>query len=106
MRRAGPRPLGAALGEVVADAAPATLLARVQARWLEVAGPAISAEAAPVAERGGTLTIECRSSAWAGELELLGPDLLRRLNEALGSTEPPALTRLRLRATGGRDPYP
>ena len=102
MRRVGPRPLGQALGEVVAQAAPATLLARVQARWPDVAGLAISAEANPVAERGGTLTIECRSAVWAGELELLGPDLLRRLNEALGSAERPALTGLRVRATGGR----
>lgn len=101
MRRPGPRPLGAALGEAVAHASPATLLARVQAQWPEVAGPAVSREAAPVAERGGTLTIECRSSVWAGELELLGPDLLRRLNEALGPTGPPPLTRLRVRATGG-----
>lgn len=100
MRRAGPRPLGDALGEVTGQAAPATLLARVQVQWPEVAGPAISAEAAPVAERGGTLTIECRSAVWASELELLGPDLLRRLNEALGPAEQPALSRLRVRATG------
>jgi len=99
VRRAGPRPLGDALGEAVSQAAPATLLARVQARWSEVAGPAIAAEAAPVAERAGTLTIECRSAVWAGELDLLGPDLLGRLNEALGVAEQPALTDLRVRAT-------
>ncbi len=101
MRRAAPRPLGAALGEVVTGAAPATVLARVQVCWPEVAGPAIAGEAVPVAERGGTLTIECRSAVWAGELDLLGPDLLLRLNEALGPVEQPPLTRLRIRATGG-----
>ncbi len=53
-----------------------------------------------MAERGGTLTIECRSAVWAGELELLGPDLLRRLNESLGPPGQPALTGLRVRATG------
>lgn len=100
MRRAGPRPLSKALGEVAAQAAPATVLARVQVEWPEVAGPAISAEATPVAERGGTLTIGCRSAVWANELELLAPDLLRRLNEALGPAGQPALTRLKVRATG------
>jgi predicted nucleic acid-binding Zn ribbon protein len=102
VRRAGPRSLGKALGDATARAAPATLLARVQARWPELAGQAISAEATPVAEHGGTLTIECRSAVWAAELELLGPDLLRRLNEALGPVGRPPLTRLRVRATGGR----
>ena len=100
MRRAGPRPLGEALGDVAGQMAPATLLARVQVQWPEVAGAAISAEATPVAERGGTLTIECRSAVWASELELLGPDLLRRLNETLGPAEHPTLTRLRVRAAG------
>ncbi len=102
MRRAGPLPLGPALGQAAAQAAPATLLARVQARWPEVAGQAICAEAAPVAERAGTLTIECRSAVWASELELLATDLLRRLNEALGPADGAALTQLRVRATGAR----
>lgn len=102
MRRAGPRPLGPALSEVALQVAPATLLARVQAQWREVAGEAISAEATPVAERAGSLTIECGSAVWAGELELLAPELLRRLNEALGQEAGPALTRLRVRATGAR----
>lgn len=100
MRRTGPRLLGEALGEAVARAAPATVLARVQARWLEVAGQAVCAEATPVAERAGTLTIECRSAVWAAELELLGPDLLRRLNEVLEPAAPPPLAHLRVRATG------
>lgn len=102
MRRAGPRPLGDALREAAQQAVPATLLARVQSHWLVLVGPAIAAEAEPVAERGGTLTVACRSAVWASELELLGPDLLRRLNEALGATEQPVLTALRVRATGGR----
>jgi len=67
-----------------------------------VAGDAISAEAAPVAEHGGKLTIECRSAVWAGELELLGPDLLRRLNETLGQADRAALTSLRVRVGGAR----
>ncbi len=42
-------------------------------------------EAAPVGERGGILTVSCRSAVWAQELDLLSADLLERLNEAVGS---------------------
>lgn len=83
MRRTGPRHVSAALGEFAVSAAPRTVLARVQSAWPEVAGAAMASEAEPVAESGGTLTVACRSAAWAQELALLGPTILRRLNEAL-----------------------
>jgi predicted nucleic acid-binding Zn ribbon protein len=72
-----------ALEGVVGDVAPATLLARVQQAWPEVAGPGLGAAAAPVSERDGTVTVACESGVWAQELELLGGDLLARLNAAL-----------------------
>jgi predicted nucleic acid-binding Zn ribbon protein len=84
MRRREPRSLAAALEQLGHQTTPATLLARVQAAWGEVVGPAIAAEAQPVAERSGTVTVACRSAAWASELELLAPDLLEKLNGALG----------------------
>jgi predicted nucleic acid-binding Zn ribbon protein len=31
------------------------------------------------------LTITCRSSVWAQELDLMGPELVGRINAALGS---------------------
>ena len=83
MRRSAPRPLAAALAAATGEAAPATLLARVQACWEAVAGAAVAAEAEPVSERAGTLTIACRSAIWASELELLAPELVERLNGAL-----------------------
>ena len=83
MRRPGPRHLSGVIAEFRAEAAPDTVLARVQAAWPQVAGAVVAAEAAPVAERTGTLTLTCRSAAWAHELSLVGPDLLRRLNAAL-----------------------
>jgi predicted nucleic acid-binding Zn ribbon protein len=69
--------------KAVAAVAPDTLLARVQALWPSVAGPAIAAEARPAAEREGTVTVECSGSVWAHELELLAPDLLPRMNAVL-----------------------
>jgi predicted nucleic acid-binding Zn ribbon protein len=84
VRRRAPRPLAVALERLGDQAAPPTLLARVQAAWGEVVGPAIAAEAQPVSERSGTIVVACRSAAWASELELLAPDLLEKLDDALG----------------------
>ena len=83
MRRLAPRPLGKALERALPDARPAGLLAEVQSAWPAVAGDALAVSASPVAERGGTVTVECESAVWAQELELLGADLARRLDEAV-----------------------
>ena len=91
MRRIAPRPLGEALEPLRRELAPATTLARVQEVWPSVAGRA-AAEAAPVSERGGTVTFACRSSVWAGELTLMAGELKDRLNAALGG---PSVTDLR-----------
>lgn len=78
-----PHPLREALTRVVERAAPATTLARVQRAWEGVAGPVIAAEAEPVSERAGVVTVACTSAIWANELELLAPGLVEGLNEAL-----------------------
>jgi len=109
MRRRAPRALAAALEGVVRDAAPATLLARVQGVWTEVAGPGMAAAAAPVSERDGVVTFACESGVWAQELELLAPDLLARLNAVLGAPEasspaapaPASVRQLRFRVGSG-----
>ena len=100
MRRMAPRPFANALDRVAADLAPMTPLARVQAAWPEVAGPVMGAEAEPVAERAGEVTLRCGSSVWAQELELLSADLLERLNATLGG---PLVKRLRFVAGGRRE---
>ena len=97
MRRAGPRPFDTALKDAASRAAPAGLLARVQACWPEVAGTALAAEASPVSEHVGKLTLNCRSAVWAQELELLAPDLLERLNRALADEAAAPLKALRFR---------
>ena len=97
MRRPAPRPLAAALSSYTREAAPATVLARVQACWAEVAGEAVAAEAEPVAERGGTVTFTCTSGVWANELDLLSADLLERINTALGGHPGSPVESLRFR---------
>jgi predicted nucleic acid-binding Zn ribbon protein len=94
MSRAAPRPLATALERLASTLAPATTLARVQAAWEAAAGAAIAAAARPTAERDGVVTVLCESSVWAHELELIGGDLIARLNDELGE---PAIRALRCR---------
>lgn len=84
-RRRSPRPLARALDAARAEWAPATLLGEVQAAWSDVVGPVIAAEATPVSERAGALTVSCSSSLWAQELDLMGPDIVERLNQAISA---------------------
>jgi predicted nucleic acid-binding Zn ribbon protein len=84
VRRRAPRPAASAV-QALADAlAPATKLSRVQRVWEEAVGPAVAAEATPVAEREGELTIACAAAVWAQELDLMGPELVAKINAALG----------------------
>ena len=83
MRRLGPRPIAKALEGALPDARPAGLLAEVQSAWAGVAGASLAAAASPVSERAGTVTVACESAVWAQELELLGADLARRLDDAV-----------------------
>lgn len=84
MRRRAPRSLSFALARVTAGLEPATTIARVQGCWADAVGDVVSTEAQPVSERDGVVTVACRSSVWAQELEMLGPDLLEKVNAALG----------------------
>jgi predicted nucleic acid-binding Zn ribbon protein len=93
-----PRSLGQSIAAVRDQTAPATLLAAVQRAWPAVAGEAVAAEAAPVRERDGVITVSCRSAVWAQELDLLAPDLLAKLN---GTLEKPVRT-LRFTADAAR----
>ena len=95
MRRRAPMPLAGAVQALAASLEPATPLASIQRAWPEAVGPVVAAECEPVAERGGAVTVVCRSAVWAQELTFMAPDLVERLNGALGSSR---VTELRCRA--------
>ena len=97
--RRSPRPVASALGPLQVELAPDTLLAEVQRAWRVAVGDTIAAQAQPVAERGGVLTVACAASVWAQELDLMGPELVERLNARLGNG---SLTRLKCVATPPR----
>jgi predicted nucleic acid-binding Zn ribbon protein len=81
--RRSPRPLGVALEHARGEWAPATLLGEIQSAWPGAVGALIAAEAMPITERAGVLTVRCSASVWAQELDLLGPTILAKLNAAL-----------------------
>ena len=96
------RGLGEAVRSIRAKTAPTTLLAAAQEAWPGVAGEAVAAEAEPVTERDGVLTIAFRSATWAQELDLLQEELLARLNEAVSGAPGAPISRLRFTADGDR----
>jgi predicted nucleic acid-binding Zn ribbon protein len=90
-RRPEPRPLSRAVATLTDRLAPHTTLAEVQRVWPELVGPVIAAQADPTSERDGVLRITCSSAVWAQELDLMGPELVGRLNAVLGTEAVSAL---------------
>jgi hypothetical protein len=88
-----PLPLGALIPAITRPAfrrrSPAG--AQVMADWPALVGPALSAVTQPLRLTQGTLTIACPGPV-AMELQHLAPELLRRINGALGKA---AVERLR-----------
>ena len=93
MRRATPKPLGDSVRALRTEVQPQTPLAALQAVWPAAVGARIAAEARPVRERDGTVTVECRAATWAQELDLLHDELVERVNAELGAER---VTRLRM----------
>jgi hypothetical protein len=81
----GPRPLGAVIPQVTRPAfkkrSPAA--AQLIADWPAVVGPVLAAQTIPRTLTGGTLTIAC-SGPVAMELQHLAPQLIGRVNSAMG----------------------
>jgi predicted nucleic acid-binding Zn ribbon protein len=90
-RRRAPRPAGEAFRAARTLAAPQTPLAAVQASWTTALGERLAAAATPVAERDGTVTVECVDAVWAQELDLMQERLLGRLRDEIGERAPEAL---------------
>jgi predicted nucleic acid-binding Zn ribbon protein len=84
--RRQPRKLGEALTAAVEPMAPATLLGAVQSAWAGAVGERVAAEATPVSERDGVVTVACRSAAWAQELDLLAGEIVSKLRAELPET--------------------
>jgi predicted nucleic acid-binding Zn ribbon protein len=85
VRRTQPRPLSHAIAALADRLAPQTTLAEIQRVWPHAVGDVIAAQAEPTGVREGVLMVTCSSAVWAQELDLMGPDLVGRINAALGA---------------------
>ncbi|MFC9686937.1 DUF721 domain-containing protein [Kribbella sp. NPDC056951] len=56
----------------------------VMARWPSIVGPETAQHCTPESYENNILTVRTSSTAWATQLKLLAPDLVRRLNAELG----------------------
>ncbi|RKN07296.1 DUF721 domain-containing protein [Streptomyces radicis] len=113
-----PLPLGAAVERLSVERGWEMPLAvgGVLGRWPELVGPEVAQHAVPESydEESRVLTVRCDSTAWATQLRLLAPQLLRRLNADLGQGTVRSLKVFgpagpgrgagRLRAPGSRGP--
>jgi hypothetical protein len=86
-RNYAPRGIAALLAPVIRPAfrrrAPAA--AHLLADWDSLSGPELSTLASPVKFAGGTLTLACAGPA-ALELQHVAPQIIARLNQAIGQT--------------------
>ncbi|MFC7217167.1 DUF721 domain-containing protein [Streptomyces polyrhachis] len=83
-----PLSLGAAVNRLIAERgweAPAAV-GGVMGRWPQLVGPEVAQHCAPDSydEEERVLVVRCDATAWATQLRLLVPQLLRRLNDDLG----------------------
>ncbi|MDP9393689.1 MAG: DciA family protein, partial [Actinomycetota bacterium] len=114
-----PQPLGRAVARLLAERGWEVPVAVgvVTERWDEVVGEQIGAHCRPDGYADGVLTVVADSTAWATQVRLLAPALVRRLNDELGPGTVIRVTvlgpsspswrkgRLSVRGRGPRDTY-
>lgn len=83
--RIKPVPVGEVLKKVMADRGLGAggSLARLMTRWPAAVGADIARHACPEMLKGGRLTITVDSSAWMGQLSMLAPGIIEKVNEVL-----------------------
>ncbi len=78
--------IGSAVDKLVTESGWATDLAvhGVFGRWSQIVGGEVAEHCTPESFAEGRLTVRADSTAWATQLTLLAPNVVRRLNEELG----------------------
>jgi len=81
-----PQPVAVTAGRLAAELGwrPGLVAGGLQNRWVELVGPQVAEHAAFEAFDAGLLTVRASSTAWATNLTLLAPQLLRRFADELG----------------------
>ena len=88
VHRRNPFPLSDALEQFTRRVQPTSVLAEVQRSWPAAVGETIAGWTTPVAEKSGVIVVECEDSVVAHELEMLKPELLKKLANALPEKAP------------------
>lgn len=85
-RRSGLSNLGSVLKQSLDSAGLRHKVAEQQAvgKWGEVVGPQIARVTWVESVRDGVMFVSCKSSMWASELTLHTPDILKKLEKAVG----------------------
>ena len=84
--RSDPTALGDALGELIAEQGWTTEVSvhALLGRWPSIVGEAVAQHSTPESFVAGIVTIRTDSTAWASQLRLMTPQLLAKLNAAVG----------------------
>jgi len=85
-RRDDPQRLGQAIGGLLDQHGwqQRAAIGSVFGRWAEIVGPGLAAHTRPDSFADGELAVTADSTAWATQVRLLAPQLLRRLAAELG----------------------
>jgi predicted nucleic acid-binding Zn ribbon protein len=114
-----PQTMDATLGRFVSEQGWETELRvhGVFSRWEAIVGHDVGQHVSPESFAEGRLVVRTDSTAWATQMKLLAPDVVRRLNEVLGEGTVEAIVvegprgpswkrgRLRVKGRGPRDTY-
>jgi predicted nucleic acid-binding Zn ribbon protein len=87
IRRDDPQPLGAALGGLLSARGwrERAAVGSVFGSWDQIVGADLAAHTRPEAFDDGELLVTADSAAWATQVRLLAPQLIKRLAEELGA---------------------
>jgi predicted nucleic acid-binding Zn ribbon protein len=85
-RRDDPQPLNAAVGGLLSARGwrEKAAVGAVFGHWPDIVGPQLALHTKPEHFEAGELTVSADSPAWATQVRLMAPQLLKRLGEELG----------------------
>jgi len=85
-RRDDPQPLTAAVNKLLSARGwrEKAAVGAVFSHWPEIVGPQLALHTKPESFESGELTVSADSPAWATQIRLMAPQLLKRLGEELG----------------------
>ena len=100
-RRDDPQPLNAAVGGLLSARGwrQQAAVGAVFSGWMPIVGPQLAAHTKPEAFSEGELVVAADSDAWAAQVRLMAPQLLKRLAEELGHG---TVRRIRVRGPAGQ----